>query len=691
MTGPARSLPAHDAPAPLGATFDGSGTHVVVQSRGATGLLVCLFDRDGAETRFPMATTAPGVWHRYLPGVGPGQRYGLRADGPWAPSEGHRYDPAKLLLDPYARAVDGAFTLADTVLAAGVAHVAPRDGRDSSASVPRSVVVGDLAAPVPGPRHAWADTVVYELHVKGFTATHPDVPEQLRGTYAGLAHPAAIAHLTALGVTTVELLPVQHFVSEPHLLRRGLTNHWGYNPVAWFAPHAGYAASGADGANEEFRALVAALHGAGLEVLVDVVYNHTGEGDEVGPTLSLRGLDNAAHYRLEPSDRARYRDYTGCGNTVDAEQPDTLALVLESLRHWVLAFGVDGFRFDLATALARVGTTGERVDVLAPFLAAVHQDPVLSRVKLVAEPWDLGPGGYLVGGFPPRWTEWNDRYRNDVRDFWAGRADGVRAVASRLAGSSDVFGARTPTASLNFVTAHDGFTLRDLTTYESKRNEANGEGNRDGDDHNRGWNCGVEGETDDPTVQALRIRQARNLLATLLLSAGVPMLSMGDEVRRTQQGNNNAYCQDNALAWQPWTLGPDGEQMQAFVRRLLALRAAEPALRPSAFLHGRQGPDGRPDLAWFGPDGPADAALWDDPGARTLGAQLDGRGAGGRLLVVLLHAGASPRRFTLPDAPQGCSWRSVLHTADGPDPDGAGQLLAPYSVAVLAAEASPTV
>jgi isoamylase len=642
------------------------------------------------------------VWHGYLPGVAPGQRYGYRVHGRYDPRVGARHNPAKLLTDPYARAIDGDLRLHDALFDS---PSATPDPRDSAPYVPRSVVV---ASDVDGgddrrPAVPWADTVIYELHVKGFTARHPEVPPELRGTYAGLAHPAAVAHLLALGVTTVELLPVHHFVSEPHLLRRGLTNHWGYNTLGFFAPHAGYSASGSGGEQvDEFRALVRTLHAAGLEVLLDVVYNHTAEGDEHGPTLSLRGIDNVSSYLLDPRNPARYVNATGTGSTVDLTSPHVLRMVLDSLRYWVQEMHVDGFRFDLAPALLR-GPAG--VDLRAAFLQAVQQDPVLAQVKLIAEPWDVGPGGYQLGRFPSPWAEWNDRYRDTVRDAWRGTGAGVRELAYRLSGSSDVFGSpgRRPWASVDFVTAHDGFTLHDLTAYDVKHNEANGEDGRDGEDHNRSWNCGVEGDTDDAEVLALRRRQARNLLATLLMSAGVPMLSMGDEVRRTQHGNNNAYCQDGELSWQPWELTPDAEAMLAFTARLVALRRSSPTLGRASFFSGRADASGVKDVAWFGATGEEHTdEHWFDSAQTTLGMYLDGQGIadrddrGERLvgdsLYVVLHLDAEPESIVLPGPPWATAYDVLLDTADEQPRErerlaaGAALELAGRSVVVLRAE-----
>ena len=674
MTEPLRPWPGR--PSPLGATWDGSGTNVAVAVPGDRRVEVCLFDDAGAETRVPLTAATCGVRHAYLPGVGPGQRYGFRVDGPFDPARGLRSNPAKLLVDPYARALDGGFRLDVAVSGSVPGRDDLPQPDDSAPFVPRSVVVdgafdwGDDRAP----GTPWAETVVYELHVKGFTARHPDVPPHLRGTYAGLAHPASLDHLRALGVTAVELLPVHHSVSEPHLLRRGLTNHWGYNTLGFFAPHAGYSAAGSRGEQvREFREMVRALHAAGLEVLLDVVYNHTADGDATGPTLSLRGLDNLAYYRTEPGHPARYRDYTGCGNTLDARTPQSLALVMDSLRYWVTEMHVDGFRFDLAPALAR---GAHDVDLRSPFLAAVAQDPVVSTVKLVAEPWDVGDGGYQVGCFPPPWGEWNGRYRDTVRDAWRGHGGSPSELAYRLSGSSDLYqsGGRRPWSSVNFVTSHDGFPLRDLTTYEERHNFANGEDNRDGDAHNRSWNCGVEGETDDESVRALRRRQARNLLTTLLLSTGVPMLSMGDEVRRTQQGNNNAYCQDGELSWQPWDLDDDARRLRDLTARLVALRAAHPVLRQPTFSTGRPGPDGVvKDVAWFSASGQqVRAEQWSDASVQTLGMYLDGAGIrapgprGERVVddsfLLLLHLGGGDAQVTLPGSPWATAYAVVVDT-----------------------------
>ncbi len=691
---------------PLGASPDEDGTNLAVWSEGAEAVEVCLFDEDGQETRFPLDERTHHIWHGYLPGMGPGQRYGFRVHGPWEPDRGHRFNPAKLLLDPYARAIDGALHYEPAVFGHHLGlDDSVRDDRDSAPFVPKSVVVADgfdWGADAP-PGTAWGDTIIYEAHVRGLTMRHPGVPEQLRGTYAGLAHPAVVDHLVRLGVTAVELQPVHHFVDEPHLAREGLRDYWGYNSIGYFAPHAAYAASGSRGQQvSEFKAMVRALHSAGLEVILDVVYNHTAEGNESGPTLAFRGIDNAAYYRLR--DGRRYADYTGCGNTLNLRQPHVLKLVMDSLRYWVLEMHVDGFRFDLAAALAR---SMHDVDMLGPFLTTIHQDPVLSPVKLIAEPWDVGEGGYQVGEFPPLWSEWNDKYRDAVRDFWRGSGFGVRELGYRLSGSSDLYGddGRRPYSSINFVTAHDGFTLRDLVTYDRKHNDANGEANRDGTDANRSWNHGVEGETHDDDVRQLRRRSMRNLLGTLLLSTGVPMLLAGDEIARTQHGNNNAYCQDNDIAWLDWDLAPWQEDLLAWTRRLCQLRNSHAVLRHRHHLQGRDlYPGGPKDLAWFRPDArELTEADWWSPATTSFGMYLAGEGlrARGRRgepvsdvsLLVLLHGGTEAQPFVLPGMPWAPGWRRILDTSDDrpielPWVDRAGDVvtLTPRSLVLCRAE-----
>ncbi|MFF9508939.1 glycogen debranching protein GlgX [Streptomyces sp. NPDC014724] len=676
------------APTPLGARFrvgpDGvAGTNFALWAGGAEAVELCLFDEEGNETRLALTELTHEIRHGFVPGVRPGRRYGYRVHGRWDPWTGARWNAAKLLLDPYARAVDGSFTLPAEVYG----HVRDwphqqvadtvRDERDSAPYVPKGVVVHDDDdwAEDRRPKTPWADSVIYELHVRGFTMLHPEIPEELRGTYAGLAHPAALDHLLRLGVTAVELLPVHQFAHEDHLLRRGLHNYWGYNSIGYFAPHADYSASGTAGQQVgEFKRMVRALHDAGIEVILDVVYNHTAEASELGPMLSLRGIDNRGYYRLQP-DARRYADYTGCGNTLHVVQPHVLRLITDSLRYWVTEMGVDGFRFDLAAALAR---SMHDVDMLSPFLAVIAQDPVLRRVKLIAEPWDVGNGGYQVGAFPPLWTEWNDHYRDAVRDFWRGALPDVRDLGYRLTGSSDLYawGGRRPYASVNFITAHDGFTLRDLVSYEQKHNEANGEGNRDGTSDNRSWNCGAEGESEDPGVNALRRRQLRNLLTTLLLSTGVPMLVAGDEMGRTQGGNNNAYCQDNEVGWVDWSLleRPEWRALTELTSRVLTLRHSHPVLRRRAFFSGRaQAADGLRDLAWFTRQGAEMTEEdWYAPAA-TLGLYLSGRDIPGRdargepvtddSFLAILHADHRPSGFVLPGPPWAQSYELVLDTS----------------------------
>jgi isoamylase len=685
---PTRTWPGH--PMPLGAQWDGSGTNFAFYAGDAEAIDLCLFDDTGVETRIVLEESTYHIRHGYLPGVGPGQRYGLRVDGPYDPARGARWNPAKLLLDPYARAIDGDLALNDAIFGyAGHDDIPNRD--DSGPHVPRSVVVHDdfdwgsdvhLRTP-------WPDTIIYELHVRGFTATHPQVPEHQRGTYAGLAHPAVIEHISELGVTAVELMPVHHFITEPAVARRGLTNYWGYNSVGFFAPHGRYSASGTCGQQvTEFKAMVRALHDAGIEVILDVVYNHTGEGDELGPTVVFRGIDNAAYYRLDDRDPRRYVDYTGTGNTFDVRHSHALQLIMDSLRYWVTDMHVDGFRFDLAAALAR---SMHDVDKLSAFFDVIQQDPIVSQVKLIAEPWDLGAGGYQVGEFPPLWTEWNGRYRDAVRDFWLGEPrgvhPGVRDLGFRLSGSSDLYqdDGRRPYASINFVTAHDGFTLRDLVSFESKHNEANGEGNRDGSDDNRSWNCGVEGETDEATVVATRRRLQRSLLTTLLLSIGVPMLVAGDELNRTQHGNNNAYCQDNETSWLPWAGGETKDGLHDLVRTLIDLRRQHPVLRQRLFFEGRPiDPDGLRDLAWFAPTGvEMTDADWFDSSAQTIGMYLAGEGIrsrdheGNRIVdnsfLCWLHAGGADRDVVLPGRPWADAYDVVLDTGPEPGADNDGR------------------
>jgi glycogen operon protein len=664
------------APYPLGATWDGEGTNFALFSENATGVELALFDDAGGEQRVRLAERTDNVWHAYLPDVGPGRRYGYRVAGPWAPGEGHRYNPAKLLLDPYARRMVGpvdstALQVGHRVDADGRPTPEP-DDRDSAPQAPRSVVVdpgfdwgddGQL-------RTAWEETIIYEVHVRGFTRQHPDVPEGLRGTYGGLASDPAIEHLQRLGVTAVELMPVHQHINERHLVERGLTNYWGYNTVGFFAPDQRFAAG--DDPAAEFKAMVKRLHAAGIEVILDVVYNHTAEGDHQGPTLGFRGIDNAAYYRLDPNDRSRYIDYTGTGNTLNAVHPRTLQLIMDSLRYWITEMHVDGFRFDLASALAR---ELHDVDRLGSFFDIVHQDPLISQAKLIAEPWDLGEGGYQVGNFPIGWAEWNGRYRDAVRRFWRGTGGQAAELAYRLTGSSDLYaqGGRLPHASINFITAHDGFTLADLVSYERKHNEANGEDNRDGEDHNESMNFGVEGPTDDPQIGEARRRQQRNLLATLVLSQGVPMLLGGDELGRSQLGNNNAYAQDSPISWFDWSLTDDQRQLLDFTRGLIDVFRAHPVLRRRRFFQGRRirGSTVK-DLTWLAPGGAEMTdAEWQAEGVRAIGLRLAGdaidhRGPRGERIVddsllLLLNAGEEEVEFVLPNrAPAG--WRLMFDT-----------------------------
>jgi isoamylase len=665
-------------PFPLGATWDGSGTNFSLTSEHAERVELCLFDSDDAETRYELLRVTAHNWHGYLPGVGPGQRYGYRVHGPWAPERGHRFNANKLLIDPYAKAIEGPveWDLGRTLGYADGDDLV-MDETDDAAAIPKSVVIdqsfdweGDALL-----RRPWDSTVIYELHVKGFTRQMPGVREDLRGTYAGLASEAAIQHLLDLGVTAVELLPIHHIADEHFLQARGLTNYWGYSTIGFLAPHAGYAATGTHGQQvREFKGLVKALHRAGIEVILDVVYNHTAEGNHLGPTLSFRGVDNLSYYRALPDKPRYYMDFTGTGNSLNPVNPSVLRLIMDSLRYFVLECHVDGFRFDLASALAR---EFHDVDRLSAFFDIIHQDPVLSQVKLIAEPWDVGEGGYQVGNFPVLWTEWNGMYRDTMRDFWRSRSP-VAEFARRFTGSSDLYQSdgRRPFASINYITCHDGFTLRDLVSYEERHNEANLEGNQDGTPDNRSWNCGVEGETDDPAVNALRDRQERNFLATLLLSHGVPMLRAGDELRHTQDGNNNAYCQDNELSWLDWNLDDRAEAMRTFVRRLVALRREHPIFRRPTFLTGteREG-SGAPDVWWFRLDGRAmTRADWERGDARSVGAFLNGAEIvaetreGEPILddsfLILFNAWRDPLPFRLPPVRFGRRWTLELSTAE---------------------------
>jgi isoamylase len=672
------------SPQPLGATSDGRGVNFAVFSEWAERVEVCLFDAKDAsrEThRFTLPVATSSIRHGYVAGLPVGTLYGLRAYGPWAPERGLRFNPAKLLLDPYARSITGRPDLSHVAHGASeTADDLALDPLDSAHAMPRCLVVDrafDWGGDEP-PRIPWKQSILYEAHVRGFTRRHPDIPPELRGTYGGLAHPVAIGHLKSLGVTAVELLPIQQAVDEGFLRERGLSNYWGYNTIGFFAPDVAYACSGPLNVVNEFKGMVKALHRAGLEVILDVVYNHTGEGNHQGPTLFLRGLDNPAYYRLS-SEKPRFCvDVAGTGNTLNLEHPQTLKLVMDSLRYWVQEMHVDGFRFDLAAALGRQGSAFN-FSPRAPFFQAVHQDPVLGGVKLIAEPWDVGPGGYQQGNFPVPFSEWNGKYRDAFRRYWKGDDNLAAEIGYRLTGSSDLFqlSGRGPTASINFITAHDGFTLRDLVTYETKHNEANGEDNRDGSDDNNAWNCGVEGETNDQEVNALRDRMVRNHLATLFLSQGVPMLLGGDELGHTQKGNNNAYCQDNEISWMDWKLDAKGEQLLEFTRSLVRFRLSQPVLMRQSFFQGHHIFDSQlKDVAWFRPDGSEmKQEDWQKPILRSLGfllggdaiGELDARGQKvvGDSLLILLNSGAEPVSFVLPAVEWGRDWEFVLDTSDG--------------------------
>ena len=663
---------------PLGATYDGMGTNFSLFSEVATRVELCLFDDAGRETKIDLPETDGFVWHGYLPNVGPGQRYGYRVHGPYDPGAGLRCNPRKLLLDPYAKAIDGKVDWHPSLFSYQFDQQDQRNDDDSAPFLPKAVVVNpyfNWGTDRP-PNRPYNETVIYEAHVKGLTFLNKDIPLEMRGTYAGLGHPSMIAHLQKLGVTAVELMPVHQFIHDHTLRQRGLRNYWGYNTIGFFAPDAAYASSGTAGQQvQEFKAMVRDLHEAGIEVILDVVYNHTAEGNHFGPTLSMRGIDNGAYYRLVEGQPEYYMDYTGTGNTLNVRHPHTLQLIMDSLRYWVLEMHVDGFRFDLASTLAREFYD---VDRLSAFFDLVQQDPTVSQVKLIAEPWDVGPGGYQVGNFPPHWTEWNGAYRDTVRDFWRGEPATLGEFAGRITGSPDLYehSGRRPVASINFVTAHDGFTLRDLVSYNEKHNEANGEGNRDGESHNRSWNCGVEGDTDDLEILELRAQQRRNFIATLFLSQGVPMLLHGDETGRTQRGNNNCYCQDNDITWLDWA--NVDEQLVDFTARVSELRREHPVFRRRRFFNGRPVRRGAgeplPDIAWFTPDAREMAEEdWEAGFGKSVAVYLNGDGIPDRnsrgervtddSFIMIFNAHDGSIDFTLPSSEYGAKWELVLDTA----------------------------
>jgi glycogen operon protein len=702
------------APYPLGATWDGTGTNFALFSEVAEQVDLCLLSGEEnaelTETRVPLTEVDGFVWHGYLPDVGPGQRYGYRVHGPYDPGRGQRCNPAKLLLDPYGKAVSGEVRWHESLFGYRFTDPAQVNTADSAPYVPKNVVINPFFdwADDRAPRTPYHETVIYEAHVRGLTLRHPEVPADQRGSYAGLAHPAVVEHLTRLGVTAVELMPVHQFVPEHSLQARGLSNYWGYNTIGFLAPHRGYASSTQLGGQVgEFKAMVKELHAAGIEVILDVVYNHTAEADHRGPTLSFRGIDNTAYYRLRDDDQRYYVDYTGCGNSLNVRHPHALQLILDSLRYWILEMHVDGFRFDLASALAR---ELHDVDRLSAFFDLVQQDPVVSQVKLIAEPWDVGEGGYQVGQFPPLWSEWNGKYRDAVRDFWRGQPDTLPEFASRLTGSSDLYetSGRRPVASVNFVTCHDGFTLMDLVSYNRKHNEANGEDNADGSNDNRSWNCGTEGPTSDPAINELRARQRRNFLATLLCSQGVPMLLAGDELGRTQRGNNNAYCQDNETSWVDWSTLDDQADLLEFARVVAELRRAHPVFRRRRFFVGPDtaAADGVGDIAWFTPSGrEMKDADWKTGYAKALGVFLNGaaitepdpRGEPVRddSFLLLFSADSQPVRFTLPGPKFGGSWGVVLDSGAAVPVDpreygaGAEVLVVPRAMVVLRRGSEP--
>lgn len=666
--------------APLGATFDGSGTNFALYSAVATKVELCLFDREGNENRIELTEVDNDVWHCYLPGIAPGHQYGYRVYGPYDPANGHRCDPSKLLLDPYAKAISGTVKNDPSLFSYDFADPTQRNEEDSADSTMRSVVVSpffDWGRDRP-PAHPYNETIIYEAHVKGFTKLHPDIPKELQGTYLGLAHPAAIKHLTDLGVTAIELMPVHQFVNDTSLQDKGLSNYWGYNTIGFFAPHNGYATYGQNGHQvNEFKTMVKNLHEAGIEVILDVVYNHTAEGNHMGPTLSFRGIDNASYYRLVDGDQAHYFDTTGTGNSLLMRSHAVLQLIMDSLRYWVTEMHVDGFRFDLASTLAR---QFHEVDKLSTFFELIAQDPVLSGVKLIAEPWDVGDGGYNVGEFPALWSEWNGKYRDTMRDFWRGEPSTLGEFAARISGSADLYqhSGRAPMASINFITAHDGFTLNDLVSYNNKHNEANGEGNADGESNNRSWNCGEEGPSEDPEVLSLRSRQIKNFLTTMFFSQGVPMICHGDEMGRTQAGNNNVYCQDNELAWVNWNLNATQQDLLHFTRKVIKLRKDHPVLRRRRFFYGDAAHGGESklqEIGWLRPSGEhmrdEDWTAWY---ARSLMVYVNGHAISepnlhgekivDKSFLLLVNASEEDIEFTIPTEPTGSSkaWKVIIDT-----------------------------
>jgi isoamylase len=660
-------------PYPLGATYDGAGTNFTLFSEAAEKVELCLLDDDDTETRIELTERESFVWHCYLPHIAPGQRYGYRVHGPYAPANGHRFNPSKFLLDPYAKAIDGEMDWDQSLFSYDFGAPDVRNDADSLGHTMTSVVVNpyfDWQDDRP-PRHPYSESIIYEAHVRGLTELHPDVPEADRGTYAGLYHPAIIEMLTSLGVTAIELMPVHQFVQDSTLVEKGLRNYWGYNTIGFFAPHNEYSNPDAPRGShvQEFKAMVRAMHRAGIEVILDVVYNHTAEGNHLGPTIGFRGIDNNTYYRLT-DDKKFYFDTTGTGNSLRMSSPAVLQMIMDSLRYWVTECHVDGFRFDLAATLAR---QFHEVDRLSAFFDLVHQDPIVSQVKLIAEPWDVGEGGYQVGNFPPLWTEWNGKYRDTVRDFWRGEPSTLGEFAERLTGSADLYQAdgRKPYASINFVVAHDGFTLRDLVSYNEKHNEANGEGNNDGESHNRSWNCGVEGPTTDKGILAIRARQQRNFLATLILSQGVPMISHGDAMGRSQQGNNNAYCQDNEISWIDWESAD--HKLLEFTKKLVTLRREHPVFRRRRFFNGRGTGEDMADIVWLRPDAtPMDATDWSNGYAKALMVFLNGEAVNepdirGKKIVddnflLMFNADGSDIGFTLPPTEPGTKWEAALDT-----------------------------